>query len=127
MAFFYYNPNPSGRTVGDCAIRAVAKALDTNWEKAYSLVTANGFLMNDMPSSDSVWGSVLRQNGFYRQAIPNTCPDCYTAADFCRDHPDGVFVLGFGCHVATVKDGMLYDSWDSSNEIPIYVWYRKDG
>lgn len=126
MAYVYYNPNPSGRTVGDCAIRAVAKALDINWEKAYSLVTANGFLMNDMPSSDSVWGSVLRQNGFYRQAIPNTCPDCYTASDFCRDNPVGTFVLGFGGHTAAVKDGNLYDSWDSSREIPVYVWYRKE-
>ena len=127
MAYVEYNPNPSGRRVGDCSVRAVAKALGIDWEAAYSLTTANGFLMGDMPSTDSVWGSVLRQRGFYREAIPNTCPDCYTAADFCRDNPHGTFVLGFGGHVATVVDGDLYDSWDSSNEIPIYVWYRKDG
>ena len=79
-----------------------------------------------MPSSDAVWGAVLRQHGFYRKAIPNRCPDCYTAEDFCRDHPEGVFVLGFGGHVATVVDGILYDSWNSSREIPVYMWYRKE-
>ena len=121
-----FNNNPTGRNVGDCAIRAVSKALGISWEAAYIMIASNGFSMGDMPSSDSVWGSVLRQNGFYRKAIPNTCPDCYTAEDFAQDNPIGTFVLGFGGHVATIIDGYLYDSWDSSKEIPVYVWFRKD-
>jgi len=121
-----YNPNPTGRRVGDCAVRAVAKALNIDWETAYDLISDAGYNMGDMPNSDSVWGAVLRQNGFYRAAIPNRCPECYTAEEFCRDHPHGVYVLGFGGHVATVKNGILYDAWDSSQEIPQFVWYRKD-
>jgi len=121
-----YNPSPTGRRVGDCAVRAVAKALDTDWETAYALIAVNGYAMGDMPSSDSTWGAVLRQHGFYRKAIPNTCPMCYTAEDFCKDHPEGVYVLGFGGHVATVVDGTLYDSWNSSNEIPQFVWFKED-
>ena len=124
--YIRYNPNPTGRNVGDCSVRAVAKALKIDWETAYLLIARNGYNMGDMPSADSVWGSVLRQNGFYRKAIPNSCPDCYTAHDFCLDNPIGTFVLGFGGHVATVVNGDLYDSWNSSNEIPVYVWYRKD-
>lgn len=120
-----YNPNPAGRQVGDCSIRAVSKALGVDWETAYVMITMNGFSMGDMPSSDSVWGATLRKNGFYRKSIPDSCPDCYTAKDFCEDNPEGVFVLGFGGHVATVVDGNLYDSWDSSNEIPQFYWYRK--
>lgn len=125
MAYVYFNPNPVGRRVGDCAVRAVAKALDIDWEAAYSILTANGFLMGDMPSSDSVWGAALRQRGFFRRAMPDTCPDCYTVSDFCRDNPRGTYVLGLGGHVVTVVDGDLFDSWDSSNEIPVYVWERK--
>lgn len=121
-----YNPNPTGRKVGDCAVRAVSAALGVGWETAYIMMAVNGFAMGDMPSSNSVWGSVLRQHGFYRFNLPDTCPDCYTFADFARDHPRGVFVLGTGTHVATVIDGNLYDAWDSSKEIPQYVWYRKD-
>ena len=124
--FIEYNPNPTGRNVGDCAVRAVAKALDTDWETAYLMMAKNGFDMGDMPSADSVWGAVLRQHGFYRRAIPNACPDCYTAEDFANDHPSGTFVLGFGGHVATVQGGNLYDAWDSRQLIPVYVWYRKD-
>lgn len=121
-----YNPNPVGRRVGDCAVRAISKALGTDWETAYLMITMNGYNMGDMPSGDSVWGAVLRQHGFYRSSIPDTCPDCYTAEDFAKDHPRGTFVLGFGGHVATVKDGVLYDSWDSSNEIPQFFWYKKE-
>lgn len=121
----YYQPNPTDRTVGDCAVRAVAAALGTDWETAYLMIAANGYQMGDMPSSNAVWGSVLRQNGFYRKGIDNQCPDCYTAADFARDHPQGVFVLGFGNHVATLRDGTILDSWDSSQEIPQYYWYKK--
>lgn len=119
-----YNPNPVGRRVGDCSVRAISKALDTDWETAYSMICANGFLMGDMPSSDSVWGATLRQHGFSRLSISNNCPDCYTAEDFCNDHPRGIFVLAFGGHVATVKDGIIWDSWDSSNECPQYYWYK---
>lgn len=122
----YLNNNPTGRTVGDCAVRAVSVALGIDWESAYDLIASAGYDMGDMPSSDSVWGAVLRQNGFYRSAIPNSCPDCYTADNFARDNPHGVYVLGFGGHVATIVDGTIYDAWDSSREIPIYVWYRKE-
>jgi hypothetical protein len=121
-----YNPNPTGRRVGDCAVRAISVALDVDWETAFLMLARNAYAMGDMPSADSVWGALLRQNGFYREAIPNTCPECYTAEQFSVDHPKGTFVLGFGGHVATVKDGDIYDSWDSSQEIPVYAWYRKE-
>ena len=126
MAFREYNPNPVGRRVGDCAVRAISKALDTDWESAYILLVSNGFAMGDMPSADSVWGATLRQKGFYRKTLPDTCPDCYNVIDFCEDFPVGTYVLGFGGHVATVVDGDLYDSWDSSMENPQIYWYRKE-
>ena len=81
--------------------------------------------MGNVPSSDAVWGSVLRQNGFTRATLPDECPDCYTAEEFCIDHPKGVYVLGFGGHTATVVDGTLFDSWDSSHEVPQFYWYKE--
>lgn len=86
-----YNPNPTGRRVEDCSVRAVAKALGISWEDAFALLSKNAYQMGDMAHSNSVIGSVLRMHGFYRKAIPNTCPDCYTAEDFLRDHPRGTF------------------------------------
>lgn len=117
-----YTNNPAGRNVGDCSVRAMSKALDVDWETAYVMITMAGYQMGDMPSSNSVWGAVLRKRGFYRHALPNTCPDCYTVGDFADEHPQGVFVVGTGNHVVTVEDGVVYDSWDSRKEIPIYYW-----
>lgn len=119
-----FNPNPAGRAVGDCAVRAVSVALGTDWETAYALIAKAGYLMGDMPSSNAVWGAVLRQHGFYRHAVPDSCPDCYSIGAFADDHPEGTFVVGTGTHVATIKDGIIYDSWDSRDEIPQYYWSK---
>ena len=126
MAWIMYNPNPVGRTVGDCSTRALAKALDVDWGTAYIMAAINGFSMGDMPSSNSVWGSVLRQHGFKKAVLPESCPDCYTVGDFAIEHPQGTYVLGTGTHVVTMIDGDIYDSWDSLNETPVYFWYKEE-
>lgn len=124
--WIHFLNNPSGRNVGDCAVRAVSVALGLTWEQAYELIVKKGYEMGDMPSSDAVWSAVLRDHGFFRRGIPNYCPSCYTAAEFCRDHPFGIYVLGFGGHVATVVNGDIYDSWDSSNEIPQFYLFNRE-
>lgn len=124
--YIEFNNNPVGRRVGDCAVRAVSKALGTSWEAAYIMLAMNGLQMGDMPSSNSVVGSVLRQNGFYRKAVSNSCPDCYTAEEFCKEYPNGVYVLFFGGHVATEIDGNLFDSWNSSDEVVQYFWTKEE-
>lgn len=117
--------NPCGKSIGDCAVRAISVALDLDWYDAFDLLVKEGRRMCDMPSADIVWGSVLRRNGFTRSAISNNRPSFYCAEDFCQDHPTGIYVLAFGGHVATIRDGVLLDSWDSSTEIPLYYFYRK--
>jgi hypothetical protein len=125
MSYIEYNPNPVARSVGDCAVRAIAKALDMGWEGAYIALVINGLSMGNVMDAKEVVSATLRQHGFNRTAVPDTCPDCYTAEEFCEDHPRGLYVLAFGSHIATVIDGNLYDAWDSSKEIPMYYWYRK--
>lgn len=83
-------------------------------------------MRSDMPSANHVWGAYLRRCGFVRQIVPNECPDCYTVADFCCDHPEGLFVLAISGHVVAVEDGDWWDTWDSGNEIPVYYWMRKE-
>ena len=120
-----YNPSPTGAKVGDCAVRAVSKALGTDWETAYTMLAMKGFEMSDMPNSNAVINAVLKDKGFERDVVPNTCPDCYTVWDFAEDHPDGTYVLGTGTHVVAVVDGVIHDSWNSSNEYPVYYWRKE--
>ena len=66
----------------------------------------------------------MRMQGFFRENLPNFCPDCYAVKDFARNNPIGTYVLGTGSHVVTVINGDWYDAWDSGDEIPIYFWTR---
>lgn len=119
----FYNPNPCGKSIGDCAVRAISAAFKISWMESFEILVEKSREMCDLPSADSVWGSVLKSAGFKRKSISGQCPDCYTVEDFCEEHPKGIFVLAFGGHVATVRDGILMDSWNSSQESPIYYYY----
>lgn len=121
----HYNPNPIALEGIDCTVRALTKALDISWEKAYAMLAANGFVLSDMPNANHVVNYTLRRNGFKRHALPDECPDCYTAEDFAREHPEGTYVLAFGDHVCTVIDGTIYDSWDSRNRVPMFYWEKR--
>lgn len=125
--YAYFNENPCGRSVGDCAIRAVSKALGQTWEQVYAGLALEGFMQGDLPNSDAVWGNYLYRYGFRRHLIPDDGLGAYTVADFVADHPDGVFVLSMpGRHVVTVVDGIYYDSWESGNENPAYYWSKRE-
>lgn len=126
MAWVEWNPNPHGKRVGDCTVRAVAKGTGESWEDAYSGMALEGFLLSDMPSANNVWGAYLRRKGFKRHIIPDTCPDCYTVKDFCEEHPKGMYIVALHGHVIAVNDGDYFDSWDSGNETPLYYFQKED-
>lgn len=120
-----FNPNPTGRNVGDCAIRAIAKALSLDWKRAYLALCIEGMEVYDLPNSNAVWGRYLAENGYSKHSLDDSCVEGYTVKDFMRDNPSGTFVLALPGHVVCVEDGELWDSWDSSNEIVLYC-FRKD-
>lgn len=120
-----YNQNPiRNDPVGDCTVRALAKALGISWEQAHVILDYNSYMMGDMPNANSVMAAVLRQHGFYRGIFPEDCDMCMDAEEFTEMFPHGTYVLGFGDHVATVVDGVLYDSWDSRGETVLYFFEK---
>ncbi len=124
--FIEFNANPRGITTGDCVIRAISKALDTDWEKVYMALTVKGLEKAMWGDTNAVWEKYLRENGFEQHVLPDTCPDCYTIADFADDHRTGTFIVATGSHVVTVQDGNYFDSWDSGNLIPSYYFELKE-
>lgn len=124
MGFVSYNANPDGKNVGDCTVRAISRALNQDWETTYTGLALQGFIMRDMPSANHVWGAYLRRKGFSRYILPDTCPDCYTVAEFAREHPHGIFILALSGHVICVENGNYFDTWNSGDKVPLYYWER---
>lgn len=122
----FYNPNPYGRFVGDCAVRAISAATNQSWEQTYIDLCIQGYISGDLPNSNAVWDVYLKHRGFKCHTLPDTCPECYTVADFCDEHPQGTYILGTGTHVVAVQDGCFLDAWDSGHENPIYFYKKGD-
>lgn len=120
------NVNPLHRRADDCTVRAIAKCLGETWENIYTDLCLEGLRFYDMPSANHVWGSYLKKNGFKRHIIPDTCPQCYTVAEFAEDHPKGSYILALHGHVVCVQDGCYYDTFDSGDGIPIYYWEKEN-
>jgi hypothetical protein len=120
-----YNPNPFGKRVGDCVVRAISKALNKPWGCVFIELCVQGFMMGDMPSSNAIWSSYLKNRGFKRHTVED-CPECYTIEDFCREHPNGVYVIGTGSHAVCVCDGCVFDAWNSLQESPVYFFEKEN-
>lgn len=119
-----YNPNPQGLLVGDCTVRAICAATGADWTTIHREQCDLSEKMADMPSADRVWWALLRRYGFTQKKMIDRCPACYTVADFAKDHPSGVYVLGPHEHAVTVINGDWWDSWDSGNTVPTYFFRR---
>lgn len=120
-----FNNNPSGKRVGDCAVRAISKALGMIWEDAYIALVTEGFKFHDMPSSNYVWGMLLHRHGFTQHPMPS-CPRCVSVSEFASENPEGIYVVGTDSHVVTIIDGDWYDSWDSAEETINFYWTKEE-
>lgn len=125
MGWIYYNPNPYGKMVDDCTVRALSITEDVDWFGAYFMLSVEGALIGDMPDANSVMRVLLGKKGYTRHVVPNVCPDCYTVADFARDNYKGTFIVCTGSHVVAVRDGVYYDTSDSGYEVVLY-FYKKE-
>ena len=118
--YIHANPNPIGKYVDDCVIRAIAIATNRSWDDIYIHVCLQGYIMKNMPSVNKVWGTYLSSIGFVNEQI--YCPDCYTIRDFCESNPVGTFILATGSHAVCAIDGDWFDTWDSGDELIMSVW-----
>lgn len=121
-----FNENTKRARGNDCTVRAISAVTGLDWMTAYLSICLEGAMLQDMPSTDDVWGSWLKKIGFRCRPIPNFCPDCYTVKDFCRDFPEGKYLLSVPQHVVAVVDGNYCDAWDSGEETALYYWSREE-
>ena len=116
------NPNPAGKSVPDCVIRAVCIALNKPWlevsDELYNVARSEYSVTCD----DHVWGKYLYILGFEPFLLPYPCPKCITINEFTKYYPSGVYIIGTGSHAVAVIDGNYFDTWNSGAETVSFFW-----
>lgn len=119
--YTFVNVNPCKKLLGDCVVRAISLALDQSWEKTYIDLCIEGFMHCDMPNSNAVFASYLLSKDFKRQPMIDTM----TFKQFAESHNNGAYIVATGSHIAFIKNSVLYDNWDSSDEVVSYYFTKK--
>ena len=117
----FENVNPCNKKIGDCVIRAISTALNQQWQRTYIDLCIEGYISCDLPNSNAVFSAYLHNKGFKQYIMPYIC----TMEQFAAEHPQGIYIVATGSHVACVKSGRLYDNWDSSDEIVTYYFEKE--
>ncbi len=117
------NPNPAHKEVSDSVIRAIAIALGARWLDIYDDLCRLGREEFNLPNADAVWSKYLHNSGFEPFLLPEN-DNGINIEEFCREHPEGTYIVGTGSHPVAVLNGDYYDSWDSGNEVPSFFWRK---
>ncbi len=125
--FHYYNANSHNHKVGDCVIRAISTILEQPWEVTYDGLVEIGRKYGRMPNDQNVYDKYLTSLGWEKQREPRTVENKkIKISDWIKDHPNFTAIASLGTrHLAAVVDGIVYDIWDSSDEI-LHTYYVKE-
>lgn len=121
----YANPNPCRTEEPDCVVRAISIATGHSWYEVHRELCFLSREKCTMPSVNWLWELYLKQHGFEKFLLPDSCPSCLTVRRFCDRYTDGVYVIGTGTHAVAVIDGDYLDAWDSGDEIVTTYFKRK--
>lgn len=122
--FIKFNDNPCGKTTGDCVVRAISIVENTPWRKVYLALCVEGYEECTFGDDNKTWEGYLKSLGYRRFSIPDT--KGYKLSDFADTHKTGKYVVGTGSHAVAVVDGNIIDSWDCSDETPLYYFSKTD-
>lgn len=108
MSYKYYNANPFNRNIFDCAIRTLSVVEDIPWSVAYDRLSDSardlGLMINSVQSVETYLDRYYKRVPVFEK----------TVGDFIRNHPFGTYAITMKNHITALKDGINYDTWDSS-------------
>lgn len=124
-----FNPNPLGKEVGDCQIRALCAVTGKSWYEIYDMLVAYGrkvacpFFWTDPNSSyhtdlfGMVRHKVTRQKG--KKAL--------SVETFCKEHPEGKYILRLAHHCMGIVNGEYYELYAGWEKRTVYTYYEYIG
>lgn len=117
----FYNANPYGNRVFDCAVRSLSTATGMTWEEAYQELSDNGKRLGLMMDSVESIEDYLDRH-FDRQ-----CHYAKTLEEFIEEFPYGTYIVSMNGHLTCVLDGGInVDTFNPSRRIIRCSWYVEE-
>lgn len=113
--FHFYNANPKNRRTTDCVVRAIATATGQTWDETLVGLTETALEHKQMVSDPACYGKYLESMGWTKNKQPRK-PDGkkYTGKEFVKLFRGTAVANIGGGHVACIKDGKVWDTWNST-------------
>ena len=125
-----FNPNPMGKEVGDCVIRALCSVTDKSWYEIYDILSElgrkiacpfNSIEISEFDYHKELFGmirhKVTREKG--KRAL--------FVEKFCKEHPTGKYILRLANHIRGVKDGKYYELYAGWENATVYTYWEYKG
>lgn len=134
--FTYRQENPKNKSTGDCVIRAIASAMQKDWDTVYDDLCKLGKKYKLMPNDEKCYERYLKDNGWVRQKQPRKEDNTkYTGKEFSdwlngNKKDRGPVIVSIGTHHlsmiewGTVAGYTICDSWDCSNNKVGKYWVK---
>lgn len=124
----YFQPNKFDLKdkVGDCAVRAVCKAQDLEWLKAYDVMSAIARTVQSPFNCKFGFEWIMQTLGYEYFPVSNKKGGKRpTVMSFCKNNPRGTYILVLAHHYVCSKDGQYFDTWDSGSKCLYGYWMKK--
>ena len=125
MKFIEYNNNTKNKKTGDCVIRAIAFATNTEWETTYKDLADLGIKKGLMLNDPKNWRAYLKKLGYDAKKMPKKFNNKrYSLEEFCDRiaEEDKTYIVKIASHLTVVKDKNLYDTWNCSRKYVGNYW-----
>lgn len=124
--FHFHNANPKGKNANDCVARAISVALGQSWETTIREMTELGIKIGYVFNEDKCIAKYLLEKGWEKYPEPRDLKNKkITVKQFVAKvgNDKGVIIAKVGSHhLAVIVNGVVWDSWDSSNKIIHNYW-----
>jgi hypothetical protein len=123
--FTYNNANPKNcKTAGDCVIRALALALNKDWDDVFIELSHIAFNAKRAMGDPKLYSLYLNSHGWTKYPQPRkTDNKKVQLKDFCKQcDPNRSYVVSLAGHLTCVKGGKIQDTWDCGDSTVGNYW-----
>ena len=117
--FHYYNANPKGRITGDCCFRAMAVALNQDYNETLKemveVMCKTGYALNDTKGVEAYF----KTKGIAKMKQPRKSDGTkYTCGEFCETiaKKGKRYFICVANHFIAVVDKKAWDIWNSTGK-----------